>query len=109
MIFEPSKLFAPNDDVITTLTNRLELVTIHVVYRFSGVYRFFEKNVCLDKITLTAIESFPLSANVLGCCRQDHCDLFLTYFYRSLLRLICKDKNSSVSEASKSKYRKLNI
>ena len=97
MIFDRSSLFAPGDPVIVALTANIDPAT-----------SFLERNIFVDKITKTTVEAFPLNFE-LGFCSHEHSSRFLRFFYTTLVRTVCKERNTGVAESNKAKYRKLNV
>lgn len=95
MVFETSNLFRPNDSLINGLTFLLQPVT-----------SFFHDKIFLPDIVSHALRRFPLD---LPFCSDDHRNAFLRYFYRTIVRTVCKEMNAPISHVKKSKYRKLNL
>lgn len=95
IIFDRSNLFEPNNSFINSLSFLLQPVT-----------SFFHQKIFLSKIVEHAVRRFPIDQHF---CSDDHRTTFLTFFYRTIVRTVCKELNSPVSFVHISKYRKLNV
>ena len=102
MTFPGARLRTPTTSLSLTLRRILNPAAV-----------FFQKNLCLNDITLVALSMFRLKAPETGFCTQQHADEFLRLFLKIIIKAICKDKNKSVREArihaEDKKKRKLNL
>lgn len=95
-LFEPSHLFKAKERIVNTLHAAIKPVT-----------QFYDNNFYIDDIVKRTVELFPV--NIPECCCDEHCKLFLLYFYRMLLRVFCRKKNSDTKSNTRSKLKKINV
>ncbi|MEL7308761.1 MAG: hypothetical protein AAGK05_13405 [Pseudomonadota bacterium] len=96
MTYPNAKMYVPADVVIDTFGSVM-----------GSVIPFVEKNFFLKKISDVIVSRFRIDKNIFHSCSQEHADLLLNFFARTLLRVFCKTKNSSCTSSRRLRGRRV--